>query len=75
MNRAPKGPTPPGPGKSAARALRRTAERTFKPGVGGRRPNQWPAGTRATACLLCEQLFVSSGRQERMCPACRRRSL
>ncbi len=35
--------------------------------------NAWPSGVRVVACLACDVAFTSSGRQERMCPACRRR--
>jgi hypothetical protein len=34
--------------------------------------NAWPGGLRTVRCLACESLFVSCGRQERLCPACRR---
>ena len=36
--------------------------------------NAWPAGPRTIACLWCDRTFLSSGRHERMCPACRRHS-
>jgi hypothetical protein len=35
-------------------------------------PNAWPMGVRTMGCLACDAPFVSSGRQERLCPSCRR---
>jgi hypothetical protein len=34
--------------------------------------NAWPGGARSIACLGCAREFPSAGRQERMCPACRK---
>ncbi|HET7340400.1 MAG TPA: hypothetical protein VFL90_02980 [Methylomirabilota bacterium] len=40
--------------------------------VDDRLVNDWPAGSRTLACLWCDRPFPSSGKQERMCAACRR---
>jgi hypothetical protein len=36
--------------------------------------NAWPSGERTIGCLACDRRFLSSGRHERLCPACRRRN-
>jgi hypothetical protein len=48
-----------------------------RPGPDDEQPlaNAWPGGLRTIACLWCNRPFASAGRQERMCPACRRHAL
>lgn len=59
---------------SAARGLRGASPRVFKPIAVPDAPliNAWRTGLRTMDCLWCDRPFTSSGRQERMCPACRR---
>jgi len=35
--------------------------------------NAWPTGLRTIGCLGCDAPFLSAGRHERLCAACRRR--
>jgi hypothetical protein len=59
--------------QSGKRAHRRWAPRLDEAdAAGGRLVNDWPAGSRVLACLWCDRPFPSSGKQERMCQACRR---
>jgi hypothetical protein len=50
--------------------------RTFRPADEDEVPlvNAWHSGQRSIKCLGCDRPFPSSGRQERMCPTCRRNS-
>jgi hypothetical protein len=36
--------------------------------------NAWPTGLQTMGCLACDGPFISSGRHERLCSACRRRT-
>ena len=51
----------------AARPLTRRDKNDETPSA-----NAWPSGARTMRCLACESSFVSCGRQERLCPSCRR---
>jgi hypothetical protein len=58
------------------RPPRRPSPRIVKPVEleDGPMTNAWAAGVRKLVCLGCERGFPSTGRHERMCPACRRRT-
>jgi hypothetical protein len=62
------------PRRSTTRAFHRAKPGLFEGILDEDGPliNAWPGGFRTIACLWCDRPFASSGRQERMCQACRR---